>query len=135
MEARLVLRNRCEPVVYAFDRGNGEPGLVHPAGEDPAHLDRSTTREDDLGLRLLEKGPKVLTPLRTSMRLLAFVVVLATGLLITPATFARSAGWTQHKCNVVAVTWVRTHHPAKPKLLAYVKQLKAQHGCTFAHMP
>lgn len=75
---------------------------------------------------------------RITLRLLVVLTTLAAILIATTAAFASSTGWSQHKCNVAAVTWARTHPhtPAyKAKGVAYLKQLKKRPGCKFAHLP
>ncbi len=75
---------------------------------------------------------------RLSLRLLFLLTLLVTAAATTSAAFATSAGWSQHRCNVAAVTWVRTHPHTlayKAKYVAYLKQLEKLHGCKFAHLP
>jgi hypothetical protein len=47
------------------------------------------------------------------------------------ASGATAATWSRHKCDVVAVTYARTHHTSKAVYAAYLKGLNKQHGCTF----
>ena len=77
-------------------------------------------------------------PLRISLRLLVVLTALASILVASTAASARNAAWSQHQCNVAAVTWVRTHPHAlayKVKYVGYLKQLEKLHGCKFAHLP
>ena len=79
-----------------------------------------------------------LDPLPHRIRLLVSLTTLAAILVVTTAAFARSTSWSQHQCNVAAVTWARTHPHTlayKAKYVAYLKQLTKLHGCKFAHLP
>ena len=62
------------------------------------------------------------------------VLVAVFAALSLPAVSANGATgvkWSQHKCNVVAVTYARTHHNSKAAGAAYLRGLNKQHGCTF----
>lgn len=77
-------------------------------------------------------------PLRISLRLLVVLTALASILVASTAASARNAAWSQHHCNVAAVTWARTHPHTlayKAKYVAYLKQLEKLHSCKFAHLP
>jgi hypothetical protein len=65
-------------------------------------------------------------------------VAVAVAFSTSTAAYAKTAGWSQRKCDVAAVTWARTHpHTVayKAKYVLYLKQLRALHGCKFAHLP